>query len=81
MPSTIQLASEARAVKSTDARERSKAQTNKTVESDHPVGIQAPLQPDHEEIAQRAYTYWQSRGSQDGSADDDWLRAENELRK
>jgi hypothetical protein len=32
-----------------------------------------------EEIACRAYSYWEARGYQDGSADEDWFRAEREL--
>jgi len=36
--------------------------------------------PSHEEIAQLAYRYWEARGRQDGSSDEDWLRAERELR-
>jgi len=37
-------------------------------------------EPSHEEIAQLAYRYWESRGGQGGSSDEDWLRAEQELR-
>jgi hypothetical protein len=37
-------------------------------------------EPSHDEIAQLAYLYWESRGSQSGSSEDDWLRAEQELR-
>jgi len=33
-----------------------------------------------EEIAQLAYSYWQSRGCQNGSAHEDWFRAEQELK-
>jgi hypothetical protein len=33
-----------------------------------------------EAIAQLAYLYWEARGCQGGSADEDWLRAEQELR-
>ena len=33
----------------------------------------------HEEIARLAYSYWESRGSQAGSAEEDWFRAEREL--
>jgi len=33
-----------------------------------------------EEIARLAYSYWEARGCQGGSADEDWLRAEQELR-
>jgi DUF2934 family protein len=31
-------------------------------------------------IAQLAYSYWEQRGYQGGSAEEDWLRAERELR-
>jgi len=38
------------------------------------------LLPTHEEIAQRAYQVWEHRGRRDGHAEDDWIRAEFELR-
>jgi hypothetical protein len=34
----------------------------------------------HEQIARLAYSYWEARGSQGGSPEDDWARAELELR-
>lgn len=34
----------------------------------------------HEEIARLAYLYWESRGCQGGCPEEDWLRAEEELR-
>ena len=37
-----------------------------------------PLQ--HDEIARLAYDLWQARGCPQGSADIDWLQAEQELR-
>jgi hypothetical protein len=37
--------------------------------------------PDHEQIAQLAFLYWQARGCPHGSAEEDWLRAEAELGK
>jgi hypothetical protein len=37
--------------------------------------------PTHEEIAQLARRYWEERGWQDGQAEQDWLRAEQELMK
>ena len=40
----------------------------------------APYIPTQEQIAALAYTYWESRGYQGGSSEEDWLRAENELR-
>jgi Protein of unknown function (DUF2934) len=36
--------------------------------------------PDIEEIKARAYQLWMERGSPHGSADQDWHRAEQELR-
>lgn len=35
--------------------------------------------PGHEDIAVLAYSYWLERGQPDGSAEEDWLRAEREL--
>lgn len=37
--------------------------------------------PEREQIAQLAYSYWQARGCPEGSSEEDWLRAESELRK
>ena len=33
-----------------------------------------------EAVAKLAYSYWESRGGQGGSAEQDWLRAEAEIR-
>jgi hypothetical protein len=38
-----------------------------------------PTGPSNEEIARLAYGYWEARGRQNGSAEDDWYRAEREL--
>jgi hypothetical protein len=38
------------------------------------------LTPSREEIADLARKYWAERGWQDGQAEQDWLRAEQELR-
>lgn len=38
-------------------------------------------QPDRTEVARVAYSYWERRGYQGGSPQDDWLRAERELRE
>ena len=35
---------------------------------------------DYERIALLAYSYWLARGCPDGSPEDDWFRAETELR-
>lgn len=36
--------------------------------------------PSREQIAELARKYWEQRGWQDGHAEQDWLRAEEELR-
>ena len=36
--------------------------------------------PTHEEISRLAYSYWEARGFVAGSPEEDWLRAELELR-
>jgi hypothetical protein len=35
--------------------------------------------PAAEQIAHLAYSYWEARGYQGGSPEEDWLRAEQEL--
>jgi Protein of unknown function (DUF2934) len=39
------------------------------------------MRPSHEEIARLAQQYWAERGWQEGQAEQDWLRAERELRQ
>jgi len=36
---------------------------------------------DHNQIALLAYSYWEARGCPDGSPEEDWFRADGELRK
>jgi hypothetical protein len=36
---------------------------------------------EQEEIARLAYSYYEARGGQDGSSEDDWFRAEQEVRR
>jgi hypothetical protein len=45
--------------------------------SDPPV---AHSGPSHEEIARRAYQLWEERGGPHGSPEEDWHRAQRELR-
>jgi hypothetical protein len=33
-----------------------------------------------EEIARLAYSYWEARGCEEGAAEEDWVRAERDLR-
>jgi hypothetical protein len=39
------------------------------------------VEPTHEQIARLAHSYWLDRGRGEGSADEDWFRAERELRE
>jgi hypothetical protein len=41
----------------------------------------APAPPGREEIATLAYAYWEARGRREGTAVEDWLTAERELRE
>src|SRR5215813_4287598 len=50
------------------------------VHADVPQAAAAAAQPSHAEIATLAYSYWANRGYTGGSAEEDWLRAEEELR-
>ena len=34
----------------------------------------------HDAVAALAYAYWQARGCPDGSRDEDWFRAEQEMK-
>jgi Protein of unknown function (DUF2934) len=39
------------------------------------------IEIDREEIAKQAYLYWEQRGYQGGNPDEDWVRAEEELKQ
>jgi len=42
--------------------------------------IDTPYSPSFDEISALAYSYWEARGYQGGCPDEDWARAESELR-
>lgn len=44
------------------------------------VDATADRKPEYEEIARLAYSFWEARGCEGGSPEEDWLRAEQELR-
>ena len=58
----------------TEAKAPAKAKTVKTQAAAAPIAT-----PSHDEIATLARKYWEERGWQDGAAEQDWLRAEQEL--
>jgi hypothetical protein len=43
------------------------------------VAAATTTSPTFDEVAQLAYSYWEARGYQGGSSEEDWLRAEQEL--
>jgi hypothetical protein len=42
--------------------------------------VQSPAQPSREQIAQLAHRFWKERGGYHGAHEQDWFRAERELR-
>jgi hypothetical protein len=60
--------------------------TEDEIDNDNSVPIQPQTDsgiediPQHE-IAMLAYSYWEARGGRDGSAEEDWYRAEDDLRQ
>jgi hypothetical protein len=49
------------------------------VKKDKVAATPAPVMPSREEIEKLAQRYWAQRGYTDGFAEQDWLRAEQEL--
>jgi hypothetical protein len=55
-----------------------KRATKKTIETASPTS--EPVRAiSTEEISRRAYSYWEARGYQGGTPEEDWFRAEREL--
>lgn len=49
------------------------------VAAEAPVTQPVPVMPTQADIALQAYSYYEARGCQGGSPEEDWLRAEREL--
>ena len=49
--------------------------------ADTPTGELAIPSLEHKRIARLAYSYWEARGRPYGSPNEDWFRAEEELRR
>jgi hypothetical protein len=49
------------------------------VATEAPVTQPVPVMPTQEDVALLAYSYFEARGCQGGSPEEDWLRAESEL--
>ena len=52
--------------------------TKVRVEEETPAQVEQTM-PAHNEIAVLAYALWQERGCPDGSPEEDWLKAEQQL--
>ncbi len=61
------------------AAEPARLQETIAVAETTPAPVETFVAPTHDEIAARAWTYYESRGYQGGSAEEDWFRAEREL--
>lgn len=61
------------------ARTAAKPVQDPLAESQKHSEVASPIAPDSQEVARLAFSYWESRGCQGGSPEDDWYRAEEEL--
>jgi hypothetical protein len=53
-----------------------------TLAAGDPVSEAPPANTDnYEQTAALAYSYWEARGCPEGSSEEDWYRAESDLRK
>jgi hypothetical protein len=76
---TVAPAPPARATKPKTPRVKA-AQHSKQISAE-PIIAQNNSEDSREAIAQIAYSYWESRGRQDGAALEDWVRAEHEYKQ
>jgi hypothetical protein len=76
------MSSKATPARITDFADRVPAVESETpsVKNQQEAASSAPVQFTHEECSQRAYSLWQQRGCPEGSAERDWLEAEEQLR-
>jgi hypothetical protein len=75
-PDPTEENSMAELVKKTKASTTPRKTPTKT---DHVTEIAKAVTPSREEIEQLAKRYWADRGYEDGHAEQDWLKAEQEL--
>jgi len=62
------------------SRKKHAAAEQESTETKTSASTSIAIEPSREEIAKLAYLYWEARGCQGGSEEEDWLRAERELR-
>ena len=61
-------------------RKSASARRAKHTTPSEPAASAAVREPSRDEIARLAYSYWEARGYTGGSSEEDWLRAQRELR-
>lgn len=66
-----------KAIKTPTARKVSAAKTSKSTTSTGKIHL---MPPSFEQVANLAHKYWAERGHQHGFHEEDWYRAEQELR-
>jgi hypothetical protein len=74
-----EIAAPMRASVATSATASHKHATKKTAQPVEQFAEPTPRRVSHDDIAKLAYSYWEARGFQGGSPEEDWLRAEREL--
>jgi hypothetical protein len=57
-----------------------KSAAPKTAASTNGIHLTPAQQPSYEQVAELARKYWAERGYKDGHHEEDWFRAEQELR-
>jgi hypothetical protein len=60
---------------------RAKHSASPAEKPSEPAAAAAVCDPSRDETARLAYSYWEARGYAGGSSEEDWLRAERELRR
>lgn len=75
-------AASTRAKSTVTRKHRNSAVTERSESAQAPSSVATTpvTSPTFDEIAQLAYSYWEARGYQGGSPEQDWLHAEQELR-
>lgn len=88
MADTPKKTTKASATKTATATKPRKAASKKTVDaaaanpiSSNGHAVTQGHSVPHDDVAKLAHTYWQQRGGRHGDHEEDWYRAEQELRK
>jgi Protein of unknown function (DUF2934) len=87
-PSTVRprrTATTTRSKRSAAAAEKSVSSPAENLKTETSLAVsnisESSVKPPRDEVARLAYLYWLDRGCQNGSADEDWFRAEQRLRQ